>query len=1254
MANYNVAPYYDTTEDEYAKNYKRILAYPGRNPQARELTVSQGLTLKHLETFSKTLFSDGYIISGCELIVSGTTATITAGQVYAGGYVHTIPDTTITITGVGTEVIGMKITEEIVTENDDITLRDPAQGYTNYSHPGMHRVKSVVSFVVNDDTAIPMWTLIDGTLQTSATNTDSSLYKILAERTYDESGNYRIYGLDVAYSTEVDASTLEFMITPGKAYVEGWQILRPSNTFINISKALDYRTTLNEPHVFHTGTNLYELIHQPAKEITTVTATVQVGNGTSTGESVVKGVPGSSDPLSHESVSEIVEVWDSGHGAYASGTDYILSANSVDWSPSGAEPTQGNTYYVTYKYIKDMVENTDYQLTESSNTWYIDFSLTGDDPVDSTTFFVDYNWYLARYDIIYLNKDNNIGTITGKSDAPDTVTPPDYYINVLPLALIYFNPNSTTVEITAYDNYRLSMEDLHQLYQRVVADEYDIATLDLNKQVQEQESSIYLRGILTDNFLTLDKTDIGSVNFTANIDLVFNWLQLASTETISDLNVNTTPSTVTVSNELFAHLPYTETSAISQTYATDFININPYATFQRLAIITTTPPKYYWTKNEYYNTELEQVIPTQVIRINRTTHSYIHPPQWRQHIHEIAGITTTVQTRIVSQLNRNQVVSVSYAGERIITYIPTISVTLKGKNFFPESDNLTLYVNNKQTTMTAVAPTTTGTNVGTIKSDVDGNIEATFTMPNNTKTGIISIKVKNNDNLAYYDFDAKGISKLYDIQDTNIEGIIETITTTRHITVIDPVAQTFSFDTDTFVSKIDLYFKEKSATDPIIVQVRGVENGYPTQTVFFDTILNPADVNISADASVATTIDFNQPVFCKANKEYAITLTTTSNDYYIWYAKGGGTDVLTSAFVNTQPYTAGVLFTSSNNSTWTAMQDSDLKFILYKAQFTASTDYYLYFAELTGMTAFSRFLLAIEEIYLPSTTIKWEYSVDSGTTWTLFYPNDIRQTDIGSTTTKILVRATLNTTDTALTPIIRIDPVNLISWLYDTSGDYLTVTTDTTQTPYSEVKMQYKGWQPSGTTVTPYFSTDGGSTWNALTLDNSYQVNDYFWQYEYSKKITADAPTLTASNATAQTSGGTLADATYYYVFTATNSQGETTGCTEFNVVVSGGSGAGSIDFDLSSAFDTHTTGFKVYRATATGSETKKYAISSTPASWTDDGSDTGVSTDIPPTNNSAFYTVNSFKGKLALTTANQTVTPRVIDFVSVFKEAIP
>lgn len=184
------------------------------------------------------------------------------------------------------------------------------------------------------------------------------------------------------------------------------------------------------------------------------------------------------------------------------------------------------------------------------------------------------------------------------------------------------------------------------------------------------------------------------------------------------------------------------------------------------------------------------------------------------------------------------------------------------------------------------------------------------------------------------------------VQQTKQETVLTTRTlSTRRVitrTWYDPLAQSFLVDEQTYpqglhLSSADAFFRTKSSTVPVTMELRKMVNGYPesTQTIPFGVVtLYPDDVNVSETAAVATNFKFQYPIYLSPG-EYSIVLLSNCNEYEAWVAEMGKTMIGTNTKVSQQPYT-GVLFKSQNASTWTAVQEEDLKFKLHRANFNST------------------------------------------------------------------------------------------------------------------------------------------------------------------------------------------------------------------------------------------------------------------------------------------------------------------------------
>ena len=168
----------------------------------------------------------------------------------------------------------------------------------------------------------------------------------------------------------------------------------------------------------------------------------------------------------------------------------------------------------------------------------------------------------------------------------------------------------------------------------------------------------------------------------------------------------------------------------------------------------------------------------------------------------------------------------------------------------------------------------------------------------------------------------------------------------------DPLAQTFSVDgTGAYLTGLDIYMKSKSETDNLNIQIRPTELGTPLNTILQDyaeVVLTPDEVIVSEDASLPTPVTFSSPVYLEAGVTYAVVLLApTTDDYTAWIARMGENNIttpdgaVTGSAVISQQYLNGSLFKSQNGSIWTPSQFEDLKFTLYKAQFTETGTVFL-------------------------------------------------------------------------------------------------------------------------------------------------------------------------------------------------------------------------------------------------------------------------------------------------------------------------
>jgi len=342
-----------------------------------------------------------------------------------------------------------------------------------------------------------------------------------------------------------------------------------------------------------------------------------------------------------------------------------------------------------------------------------------------------------------------------------------------------------------------------------------------------------------------------------------------------------------------------------------------------------------------------------------------------------AGVRTTIVPQTLRQSLGNRVISVAF-----VPFIRSRTIGFEGYGLRPNT-RVYPYFDNIDVS-TYVTPTG-GSLGGNVTTDANGFVSGTFAIPNpNTtsnprwRTGkrvfrLTSSSTNSADRTAVAtsaegDYDAKGLLE------TTQEAIIssreartvrtattgnrtQTRTSNRVVAVRqppdnggggrendggrgDPLAQSFIVDEEDgiFITSLDAFFATKSSTIPVKAEIRNMVNGYPGPKVlpFATKWLNPSSVNVSTDATTATTFTFDSPVYLQEGIEYCIVLYSDSVDYTAYVARLGETQIGSNRTVSAQP-NIGVLFKSANNRSWTAEQMEDMKFTLKKAVFDTSS-----------------------------------------------------------------------------------------------------------------------------------------------------------------------------------------------------------------------------------------------------------------------------------------------------------------------------
>nr|VFK46368.1 MAG: protein of unknown function (DUF4815) [Candidatus Kentron sp. TC] len=206
----------------------------------------------------------------------------------------------------------------------------------------------------------------------------------------ESNGSYVVDGLGVTVVSAGGGNQV-YSIAEGKAHIDGFELELPASLRLARPDNPDLFDVSSEPHRFEPdqgGTMTIPLHYSPIASVTAVditresVATVTHGN-----------YSGVSDPLPHNAILGIMSVVQ-GQTEYEEGTEFKLTGDMVDWSPTGgAEPAPGSTYQVVYRHRLIIQPDA---IDEDS--------ITVSNAVGDSLVLVDYSWKLPRIDAITLDR----------------------------------------------------------------------------------------------------------------------------------------------------------------------------------------------------------------------------------------------------------------------------------------------------------------------------------------------------------------------------------------------------------------------------------------------------------------------------------------------------------------------------------------------------------------------------------------------------------------------------------------------------------------------------------------------------------------------------------------------------------------------------------------------------------------------------------------------------------------------------------
>jgi hypothetical protein len=218
----------------------------------------------------------------------GSSFTVSSGVYYLRGYFVNVETQTIILdqyTNSPSYRIGFTVFEETINSFEDDSLNDNAKGFNNFSAPGADRFKitAILDKKSLDDTSNENFVEIAQVQNGIIKNRPNDpIYNLIndkfAQRTFDESGDYYVNRFNVSceeslndnlgnngiffengitYQGNNPSEDLAiYEVSPGKAYIRGYEVEINSPTFLDVEKPRTTKNTGDESVIYSTGPSL--------------------------------------------------------------------------------------------------------------------------------------------------------------------------------------------------------------------------------------------------------------------------------------------------------------------------------------------------------------------------------------------------------------------------------------------------------------------------------------------------------------------------------------------------------------------------------------------------------------------------------------------------------------------------------------------------------------------------------------------------------------------------------------------------------------------------------------------------------------------------------------------------------------------------------------------------------------------------------------------------------------------------------------
>ncbi|SDQ99848.1 DUF4815 domain-containing protein [Pseudovibrio sp. Tun.PSC04-5.I4] len=565
-----------------SKGYQRLLHHKRQFVESAEANETQQIFEARIGDVGTMLVGASSLREGGAVVVQSLgQVLVEAARIWIESALLSVPEKQLIVPTVGLAVIGVYLDEQIITDQDDPSLKGIVSNTASAGQSLAARLVYPLTWGVEGDgtegTFYPVHTLLDGQVQNVIEPPSGDVAEQLVARHVRQThGSHVIKGFDVSYGGKA-GDDHRLLISAGELRANGILVTRTVDSQLLEAETPELSLVRTENHAYvDRGDGKCEITtnRAPIDEIVEVTLIAPMS------KTITHGVAGGIDSIGVASIYAVTSIKQGGT-TYVEGADFTRSGDNLDWSLPGAEPAPGSSLDLELEYSTQVVPE-----TVSAEGYVIAGGVAGRNVTTR------YKWKLSRTDILAINQDGAFVYLKGLSTGFNPLSPsvPE---DLCPLVRLHNRWGQAPV-IEAIGLKAIKEAEARATQRDLLVLAEQVSTLQLRQQSADRDPASH-KGYFTDNCTDRSQVDDG-LNPTAVVTGGFVRLPLAVSKHELELA------------EGWYTLPHLAEVIEQQPFRTAITKINPYMAFDPVpAALQLDPPEHYWSEVEVETTQAQTV-----------------------------------------------------------------------------------------------------------------------------------------------------------------------------------------------------------------------------------------------------------------------------------------------------------------------------------------------------------------------------------------------------------------------------------------------------------------------------------------------------------------------------------------------------------------------------------------------------------------------------------------------------------------------